>query len=95
MKKEKYKMPEHPNSQCHMEEDAATIDLVSYETKVAYYDKKADCLHILGRYTNTTDRHCLWFSQYLYRRYRKETMTVQFHLRMYTPVFFYPVLRRK
>ena len=37
--KESYRIPRHRQSQCHLEETEKVISLISYATKVAYFDK--------------------------------------------------------
>lgn len=76
--REKYRIPGHRGSSCHVEEDDKRIVLVSYDTKVAYCDKRSKRVYILGRYSRTTDRHCGMFLEHLHKRLNKSQLFVSF-----------------
>lgn len=76
--KESYRIPRHRQSQCHLEETEKVISLISYATKVAYFNKRSHRVYILGRYSVTTDRHCRIFLEYLHSRFMKPHLKVTY-----------------
>lgn len=75
---ESYRIPGHRQSNCHLEESDKEICLISYATKVAYFDKHSHRVYILGRYSVTTDRHCRLFLAYLHCRFEKPHLKVTY-----------------
>lgn len=50
---------------CQVIDNGETLDLISYSTKVASYDKATDALTVNGWYSMTTSSHIDAFCQYL------------------------------
>ncbi len=75
---ETYKLPGHRTSRAYCNEDEKKIELVSYQTAVAQFNKHSRRVTIYGRYSVTTDKHCRWFLDYLHQRYKKQAIRVNF-----------------
>ncbi len=75
---ETYKLPGHRTCKAYCIEDEKQIELMSYQTTVAGFNKHSRQVTIYGRYSQTTDKHCRWFLDYLHQRYKKRVIIVKF-----------------
>ena len=69
MKKKTFRIPKHRRCNCYLLEDRDSINLISYSTNVATFYKRFCTITIHGRYSITTDRHVIFFREYIHDRY--------------------------